>query len=110
MLSSIAGTHTTSATTSLLFYHLLQSPKAMEKCLAEIDAQLPPLSDDRPAFSLTEVETSLPYLRQCVKENFRITPVFTMPLARRVINPDGVTIGGEHIPKGVSSVKCAIFP
>lgn len=69
--------------------------------MSEIDAQLPPLSDDRRAFSLAEVENSLPYLRQCIKENFRITPVFTMPLARRVINLDGVTIGGEHIPYGV---------
>ncbi|KAH7405628.1 cytochrome P450 [Phaeosphaeria sp. MPI-PUGE-AT-0046c] len=102
----IAGTHTTSATTSLLFYHLLQSPDILAKCVVEIDAQLPPLSDDRPAFSLAEVENSLPYLRQCIKENFRITPVFTMPLARRVINPEGVTIGGEHIPRGTSIAVC----
>ena len=74
----------------------------MEKCVAEIDSQLPPLSDDRSAYSYAEVETSLPYVKQCVKENFRITPVFTMPLARRVMNPQGVDIGGERIPCGVS--------
>jgi cytochrome P450 len=73
----------------------------MEKCMAEIDS-LPPLSEYRSAYSFTEVETSLPYLRQCIKENFRITPVFTMPLARRVTAPEGVMIGGQRIPSGVS--------
>ncbi|OAL05594.1 cytochrome P450 [Phaeosphaeriaceae sp. SRC1lsM3a] len=102
----IAGTHTTSATTSLLFYHLLQSPDIMARCVAEIDEQLPLLSDGRPAFSFAEVENSVPYLRQCIKENFRITPVFTMPLARRVVAPEGVIIGGENIPRGTSLAVC----
>ena len=70
--------------------------------MAELDAQLPPLTEDHAAYSFAEVEASLPYLRQCVKENFRITPVFTMPLARRVTASDGVVIGGRHIPCGVS--------
>lgn len=99
---SIAGTHTTSATISLLFYHLLHSPEIMAKCVAEIDSQLPPLSEEMPAYSVTDVEASLPYLRMCVRENFRITPVFTMPLARRVVAPKGVMIAGEHIKQGVS--------
>ncbi|KAF2107470.1 putative benzoate 4-monooxygenase cytochrome P450 [Lophiotrema nucula] len=101
----IAGTHTTSATTSLLFYHLLHSPEIMAKCVAEIDDRLQPLLN-RPAYSVTEVESSIPYLRQCIKENFRITPVFTMPLARRVMDPQGVVIGGEHIPQGTSVAVC----
>lgn len=98
----IAGTHTTSATTSLLFYHLLHAPEIMSKCVEEVDAELPALDEDRSAYSVTEVEASLPYLRQCIKENFRITPVFTMPLARRVMAPEGVMIAGEHIKQGVS--------
>lgn len=73
----------------------------MAKCKAEVDAQLAPLGNERSAYSITEVEASLPYLRQCIKENFRITPVFTMPLARRVLDPAGVVIGGRHIPQGV---------
>lgn len=80
----------------------------MARCVAEIDEQLPLLSDGRPAFSFAEVENSVPYLRQCIKENFRITPVFTMPLARRVVAPEGVIIGGENIPRGVSFLKCYI--
>ncbi|CAN9351746.1 unnamed protein product [Alternaria alternata] len=97
----IAGTHTTSATTSLLFYHLLEAPQIMAKCVTEIDSQLPALCEDKPAYALAEVEASLTFLRKCVKENFRDTPVFTMPLARRVLTPEGVTIGGEYIPFGV---------
>jgi cytochrome P450 len=102
----IAGTHTTSATTSLLFYHLLHAPDIMAKCVVEIDENLPPLGSNQSAYSVTDVESSLPYLRQCIRENFRITPVFTMPLARRVMAPEGVTIGGRHIKTGVSNLYC----
>lgn len=75
----------------------------MAKCVEEIDTNLPPLSPQRSAYSVSDVESSLTYLRQCVRENFRITPVFTMPLARRVMPPEGVVIAGRHIPRGVST-------
>lgn len=75
----------------------------MSKLVAEIDANLPDLGADEPAYSVTTAESSLPFLRDCVKENFRITPVFTMPLERRVMDPAGVTIGTYHIPQGVRS-------
>ncbi|CAN9386777.1 unnamed protein product, partial [Alternaria alternata] len=78
----------------------------MAKCVTEIDSQLPALCEDKPAYTLAEVEASLPFLRKCVKENFRDTPVFTMPLARRVLTPEGVTIGGEYIPFGTSIAVC----
>lgn len=98
---SIAGTHTTSATTTLLLYHLLHAPDILAKVVAEIDANLEPLQPDQPAYSVTKVENSLPYLRQTVRENFRITPVFTMPLARRVMAPEGIMVAGRHIKQGV---------
>ncbi|TVY91232.1 Cytochrome P450 monooxygenase [Lachnellula willkommii] len=102
----IAGTHTTSATTSLLFYHLLHAPEIMTECVAEIDKNLPPLRPDQSSYLVADVESSLPYLRQCIRENFRITPVFTMPLARRVMAPEGITIAGQHIPHGTSVAVC----
>ncbi|KAJ5287477.1 hypothetical protein N7478_003163 [Penicillium angulare] len=102
----IAGTHTTSATTTLLFYHLLHNPDSMAKCVTEIDTSLSILQPDESAYSVTVAETSLPYLRSCMKENFRITPVFTMPLARRVMMPGGVTIAENHIPQGTSIAVC----
>lgn len=97
----IAGTHTTSATTSLLFYHLLHNPEYLAELVKEIDKNLPPLDNKKPAYSITEAETLLPFLRDCMRENFRITPVFTMPLARRVMHPEGLVISGQYIPQGV---------
>lgn len=105
--SSIAGTHTTSATTTLLLYHLLHAPDILAKCVSEIDSNLRPL-DGRASYSVTEAETSLPYLRQCVRENFRLTPVFTMPLARRVVAPEGIVIAGRHIKQGVSYTHASL--
>ncbi|GKZ27907.1 hypothetical protein AbraCBS73388_006653 [Aspergillus brasiliensis] len=102
----IAGTHTTSATTTLLFYHLLHNPQCMEKCVKEIEANLPPLTCGETAYSVSAAEAALPFLRNCIKENFRITPVFTMPLARRVMDPMGVMIDGQHIPQGTSIAVC----
>ncbi|KAI1338210.1 cytochrome P450 [Xylariaceae sp. FL0016] len=102
----IAGTHTTSATTSLLFYHLLHAPEILQQITAEVDQKLEPLQPHQPAYSLTEVEASLPYLKLCVRENFRLTPVFTMPLARRVIAPEGIMVAGRHIKQGTSVAVC----
>ncbi|KAJ5661981.1 uncharacterized protein N7477_009597 [Penicillium maclennaniae] len=102
----IAGTHTTSATTALLFYHLLHHPNLMAQCVSEIDEKLPILQPHESAYPVSMVETSLPYLRNCMKENFRITPVFTMPLARKVLMPQGIDIAGNHIPYATSIAVC----
>ncbi|KNG88301.1 hypothetical protein ANOM_002494 [Aspergillus nomiae NRRL 13137] len=102
----IAGTHTTSATTSLLFYHLLHNPAFLEELVKEIDGNLPRLDEGTAAYSIADAETSLPFLRNCMRENFRITPVFTMPLARHVIAPEGVLIAGHHLPQGTSVAVC----
>lgn len=41
-----------------------------------------------------------------MKENYRINPVFTMPLARRVTAKEGIAIDGEQIPQGTSIAVC----
>ena len=77
--------------------------------MLEIDKNLPDLGPNEAAFPITLAEASLPFLRNCIKENFRITPVFTMPLARRVMAPEGVVIDGEHIRQGVSELHVSLF-
>lgn len=74
----------------------------LAKLVAELDESLPPLLPDEVSHPITVLEASLPYLRNCIKENFRINPVFTMPLARRIMAKEGVVIDGEHIKQGVS--------
>jgi cytochrome P450 len=78
----------------------------MQRVVAELDANLPDLGPEEIAYPITVVEASLPFLRNCVKENFRINPVFTMPLARRVMAPEGITLDGEHFPQGTSLAVC----
>jgi hypothetical protein len=73
----------------------------MQQCVAEVDVNLPRLNPKEAAYPVSTAESSLPFLRNCMRENFRITPVFTMPLARRVTDPAGVTIDGEWFPRGV---------
>ncbi|OGM48525.1 benzoate 4-monooxygenase cytochrome P450 [Aspergillus bombycis] len=102
----IAGTHTTSATASLLFYHLLHNPAFLDELVEEINGRLPRLDEGTAAYSIADVEASLPFLRNCMRENFRITPVFTMPLARRVMAPEGVVIAGHYFPQGTSIAVC----
>ena len=98
----IAGTHTTMATTTLLFYNLLHNPGCMTRCAAEVSANLESLMAGQAAYPITQLEALLPFLRSCMKENYRLTPVFTMPLARRVTAVEGVTIAGQHFKQGVS--------
>lgn len=48
------------------------------------------------------LEARLPYTMACINENFRINPVFTMPLPRQVMAPEGAVIDGHIIPRHVS--------
>lgn len=77
----------------------------MKEVMTEVRTSLPALEENQYAYPVTTLESSLPYMRDCIKENFRITPVFSMPLARRVLAPEGVVIDGHHIPQGVGSIS-----
>lgn len=79
----VAGSHTTSGTLTLLFYHLLHCPKAAARLTKELDDQLELLDEDS-NYNYQTLESTLPYTRACIQENYRITPVFTMPLPRVV--------------------------
>ena len=106
---SVAGSHSTSGTLTLLFWHLLQNPDVLAAVQAEIESTLPPLAVNQIAYPIQGLELSLDYLMACVRENFRINPVFTMPLWRRVGRPDGLQIGEYHIPHNVSSFPLFSF-
>lgn len=99
------------ATTTLLFWNLLHNPSTLTECMNEIISNLPPLQADEAAYPVTNLEASLPFLRNCMKENYRQTPVFSMPLARRVTSPEGLTIAGNHFPQGVCTplIFCSTY-
>lgn len=79
----VAGSHTTSGTLTLLFYHLLHSPKVAAHLTKELDDQLE-LLDEGSSYIYQNLDSTLPYAHACIQENYRITPVFTMPLPRMV--------------------------
>ncbi|CAG7921798.1 unnamed protein product [Penicillium olsonii] len=98
----VAGSHSTSGTLTLLFWHLVQNPEIMNRVYEEIQTVLGPLPEDRTAYPITGIEASLGYTMACVRENFRLNPVFTMPLWRRVGHAGGVQIREHHIPHDTS--------
>ena len=99
----VAGSHTTSGTMTLLFYHLLHNKTVAEKLTKEVDSCVSfteTAGDSLAAY--TGLEAQLRYGMACIRENFRITPVFTMPLPRKVTDPNGAVISGFQVPTGVS--------
>ena len=93
----VAGSHTTATTMTFLFYHLLHSPQAMEKLVRE-------LNESNPGTRLSAIDGlgEQKYFQACIKENFRYTATFAMPLPRHV-PAGGREIAGEFIPGGVFS-------
>ncbi|KAM5520510.1 hypothetical protein FOXYSP1_14400 [Fusarium oxysporum f. sp. phaseoli] len=93
----VAGSHTTSGTLTLLFSHLLQNPEILNNVIQELDSNLS--NHTGQVISYQALEKDLPYTRACIHENFRINPVFTMPLPRKIMNPGGLVIQGCQIPQ-----------
>ncbi|KAI2780876.1 putative cytochrome P450 [Daldinia loculata] len=94
----IAGSHSTSGSLSLLFWHLLHDDQALKRVDDEIRDTLGDLPDDKISYPIKGLESSLNYTGVCIQESFRISPVFTMCLWRRVLNPRGIDIDGYHVP------------
>ncbi|RYC79605.1 hypothetical protein BFJ63_vAg17512 [Fusarium oxysporum f. sp. narcissi] len=96
----VAGSRTTAGTLQLLFLHLLQNPYVLDEVIKEIDSNLSDIST--PVMPFKSLEERLPFTMACINENFRINPVFTMPLPRRVMTPGGIVIDGHTVPENVS--------
>ncbi|KAL3444783.1 cytochrome P450 [Aspergillus insuetus] len=80
--SGVAGSHSTSGTLTLLFWHLVHNAEIMDRVHKEIETTLGPLREDQTAYAITGLEASLSYTMACVRENFRLNP--------------------HHIPQGAS--------
>lgn len=97
----VAGSHTTSGSLTLAFYHLLHNATAGESLDKELRAQLALSDDSEPLPAYAGLEAQLPYLTACIRESLRVSPVFTMPLPRTVCDPQGAVINGFHVPPQV---------
>ncbi|KAF2650009.1 cytochrome P450, partial [Lophiostoma macrostomum CBS 122681] len=100
-----AGVHPPSASLNFLLWNLLHNPKSMDRAASEVEQALPAMTPDRTAYTLAEVEQNLPWLKACIKESFRFTPAFTMPLTRRIVS-DTIILNGKEIPKGTDVALC----
>lgn len=91
----IAGSDTSATSLSGIFWYLTGDPFRLEKLVSEI----------RTAFESADEIVHGPqllactYLRACIDEGMRMTPVTPSELAREVL-PGGITIKGEHYPAG----------
>ncbi|KAI1628552.1 cytochrome P450 [Exophiala viscosa] len=99
----VAGSHTTSGTLTLLFYHLLHNSVSAKNLTEELNTSLQlPATGNKPLPAYSRLEMQLPYATACIRENYRVTPVFTMPLPRAIIEPGGTVIDGHHVPQGAN--------
>lgn len=92
-----AGSDTTAASLSAIFYHLSRSPKAHATLLAEIDAadRAGHLSDP---ITFAEAQ-SLKYLQATIKEGLRMHPAVGL-LLERVVPAGGAQVGDHFLPAG----------
>lgn len=89
-----AGSDSTAATLSAVFYYVLKNPTCYAKLVSEIDRAFPP------GTSIPFVQAQkLPYLSAVVKETFRMHPASSWA-PERVVGPGGHIIAGEYVPGG----------
>ncbi|XP_026463470.1 cytochrome P450 CYP12A2-like [Ctenocephalides felis] len=95
----LAGVDTTSYTTSILLYHLSKHQRAQDKLREELRGILP----ERHSKLKDNSFDRIPYLRACLKESTRITPVGVANL--RTTQRD-IVLSGYRIPKGTHMILC----
>ncbi|GAP85089.2 putative cytochrome P450 family protein [Rosellinia necatrix] len=92
-----AGSDTTAIAMSAIFLYLVRSPHVVDTLRAELRERH---SNLRGIVSSEEAESS-PYLQAIIYEGMRVFPSLAFVMDRDV-PPEGMTIGGKHIPGGVS--------
>ncbi|ERT01837.1 uncharacterized protein SPSK_05184 [Sporothrix schenckii 1099-18] len=92
---ALAGSDTTAASLSAVFYHLLKNPRCYTRLVAEIDHAV--IAD---ADIVTYAEAQqMPYLHACIQETFRMHPAIGLVL-ERLTPPQGIEIAGQFVPGG----------
>jgi cytochrome P450 len=92
----VAGSDTTTATLTHIFYHLALSPNILTKLRKELDSFYKPGSDSE----FRELQEAV-YLNGVINEALRLHPPVPSGVLR-VTPPEGVTIGGTFVPGGVT--------
>ena len=104
VVSSLAGSDTTSTAIRSIFLFLITAPLVYTKLMKEIDEAI---GNGRISTPVKDEEAKdLPYLQACIQEGLRIWPPFT-GLLMKTINKGGETIKGQYIPEGTSIGHCA---
>lgn len=94
----IAGSDTTAVSLSSVLYHLIKTPRAMQKLREEIRSltEQGQCETDRVSFKDSQ---EMKYLQACIKEGLRMHAAVGLPLWR-VVNEGGAEICGEFLPAG----------
>ncbi|KAI0854359.1 cytochrome P450 [Daldinia vernicosa] len=93
----IAGSDTTSISLSGLFFYLTSDDLRYQKLVREICTEFKSAEDIVYGPKLS----SLVYLKACIEEGMRLTPVIPSELPREVL-PGGIEIQGEYFPAGIN--------
>ncbi|PGH09797.1 hypothetical protein GX51_00484 [Blastomyces parvus] len=89
-----AGSDTTSITISAILFHLSRNPDALNKLTSIIRSTFSSLDEIK-----AKALNNIPYLRACLDEGMRLSPVVPAYLPRQVL-PGGLTIDKDHFPAG----------
>lgn len=88
-----AGVDTTSNAGGSLLYYLSVNPRAQDKLQAEAKAVLP----DKESPVTVETVKNIPYLKACLKETLRLSPIAIGTLRT---TPSDIVLAGYKVPKG----------
>lgn len=92
----VAGSDTTATSLCSFFFYLTRNARSYEKVVREIRATFETPEEIVGGSKLM----SCRYLRACIDESMRMTPVGPSELPREV-RPGGLVVDGEYIPAGV---------
>jgi cytochrome P450 len=104
LLVLLAGADTTGTAFQALIVHILNSPRACNKLMDEIDSVSRAGHLSSPVPQYAEVLQHCPYYIACVHEAMRLCP--SAPnIFPRLVSANGLQLAGKYVPEGVE-VTC----